>query len=136
MVVRGVAYSGGMNTQRNEPRTWTVPEPEGPRSLARADGAFVLVNGWQLRYDPEPEHRAAVTAEFRAEHQCGRSSGPNRAEVRRLYATSRGRAGKLADREGDRARLMSALLPGGAPVSDEKERAARNRAKAKRRARR
>lgn len=30
------------------------------RTYERIDGAFVLMDGWQIKYDPLPEHRAQV----------------------------------------------------------------------------
>jgi hypothetical protein len=68
-----------MNERRNEPRTWTVPEPDGPRSEERIDGGFVLVNGWQVRYQPTAEHRASIAKSV--------VTGPNRKARRAAFKT-------------------------------------------------
>jgi hypothetical protein len=77
-----------MNTQRNEPRTWTVPEPDGPRSEERIDGGFVLVNGWQVRYQPTAEHRASIAKSV--------VTGPNRKARRAAFRRSTSHAQRIA----------------------------------------
>jgi hypothetical protein len=85
-----------MNEQRNEPRTWTVPEPDGPRSTERIDGGFVLVNGWQVRYEPTTERRAAI-------EKAQRSSGPNRKARRAAFRCDASRSRRVEVRAEKRA---------------------------------
>ncbi len=50
----------------SNPRSRPLP-PHTPieRSRARLGDGFVLIGGWQHRYDPEPQHRKHVIIEAR-----------------------------------------------------------------------
>lgn len=52
-----------MNNDRKRPFTWRSREHVPiERIRERISGGFVLVGGWQVKYDPTPEHRRELFA--------------------------------------------------------------------------
>lgn len=62
------------NQDRKRPVTWEAP-PHTPieRSHERLDGGFVKIGGWQIKYDPTPEHRRKVHGIVEAEKVVGKA---------------------------------------------------------------
>jgi hypothetical protein len=66
---------GMINTDRSRPFTWTTTAHTPIERSHERQGGFVLVGGWQCKYDPTPAHREALFERIAAEAVEARQRG-------------------------------------------------------------